>query len=220
MTINYKHELTLENGTTILYEDGLDGGGFDHLPDFIDAVSRYGKEKYKHGLEWCAGYGVIGFHFLTENVCDLMSFNDCHGPALDYCQQTAKFNSVADKVFTYHCDSIGKIDTDHKWDLVLANPPHCFTEETRQWLLNNGHGEHSARIVCDVDWYAHKEFFQHIRKYLLPGADIFISEVSEFETILSMAQNCGLEFAGEYAAPKLSIDSNTAAKILHFREPT
>ncbi len=220
MTVNYKHELQLENGTTILYEDGLDGGGFNHLPDFINAVKQFGKEKYNHGLEWCAGYGVIGYYFLTEGIADLMSFNDCYEPALDYCQQTAKLNKVEEKVFTYHSDSLSKISPGHKWDLVLANPPHCFTEDTRKWLLDNGHGDHTARIVCDVDYYAHKEFFNNVRNHLLPGADLFISEVGEFEVILEMAIASGLELAGECPAPMLSIDSNTAAKIFHFREPS
>lgn len=212
-----RFQLPIINGTKIVTEAGLDGGGINHLPDFIDAVKNHGKEKYKHGLEWCAGFGAIGFYFLTEGICELMSFNDCYGASLECCRETAILNGLSDQVFTYHADSIGMINTDHKWDLVLANPPHCFTQETKQWLIDGNHGDHSVRITCDVDYAAHKEFFKNIVNYMDPDGDIFISEVAGFEDIAKLGEEGGLTLVSMIEAPMLKKDSTPHAKIMHFK---
>lgn len=210
-------KLTLENGTTIIWEEGLDGGGLNHLPDFINAISTHGKPKYKHGVEWCAGFGVIGYHFLTSDICERMSFIDCYEPAISNINKTAGFNNLTDRVTTYHSDEIGKIVTNEKWDLLVANPPHCFTSEVKQWLIDNNHGDHTIRITCDEDLKIHEEFFNNIADYMEVGGDLFISEVSDEPKLVEMAEANGLKLIQKLPADKLVLDSCEHARVFHFR---
>lgn len=214
---------TLDNDFVVTYMDGLDGGGIDHLPDFRNALQLAGQEKYDRAVEWCAGFGVIGFDFLNRNVCNHMSFIDCHPPAIEWLGETINQNDIIDKTDLYLVDQISLIPEDVKWDLVLANPPHSFETETKQYFQNSisdpiGRAD-VIRLTCDEGFLIHREFFANIRNHLNPNADIFISEVGHLETIEAMAQECGLLVMGRYDAPKLSHDSKTPAVIFHFKEP-
>lgn len=213
----------LSNNFTVLYEDGLDGGGINHLPDFINAVTTHGKDTYSRGVEWCAGFGVIGFYFLHTSRCQHMSFIDCHEPAIRWLKRTIEHNNISDKAQTYLSDTISAIPADAKWDLVLANPPHCFDRaavEHFEKMLDEPQKDDVIRITCDENLSIHKEFFANIRSHLLPGADIFISEVSSFDEIEQLARESGLQVVARYPAPKLSIDCSGEAVILHFKEPS
>lgn len=214
---------TLDNDFVVLFEQGLDGGGYDHLPDFRNAVSTSGKETYNNAVEWCAGFGVIGFDFINSNTCENMSFVDCYEPAINWLNITAKHNNVEDKITTYLADKIALIPDDVKWDLVLANPPHSFEPETKQYFkdtIGNLQSQSDViRITCDEDLLIHKEFFANIRNHLLPDADVFISEVGHLDTVQTLAENAGLVFVTKHAAPMLSRDSKTDAVIFHFKEP-
>lgn len=215
--------ITLDNNFEILYEDGLDGGGYDHLSDFVNAVNLAGKTNYTNAVEWCAGFGVIGFDFLNRKVCNHMSFIDCYDLAIQWLIKTSTHNNVSDKTSFYIADKISLIPEDVKWDLVLANPPHCFDRasvEHFEKMLEGPQKDDVIRITCDEDLAVHKEFFKNIRNHLLPGADIFISEVSSFDEVEQLARDAGLEIVSRYAAPKLSIDCSGAAVIFHFKEPT
>jgi len=213
----------LDNNFTVLYEDGLDGGGIDHLPDFKTAVESSGQSHYTRAVEWCAGFGVIGFDFLNRGVCDHISFIECHEPAIHWLSETSKQNSVEDKTSLYLTDKIATIPNDVKWDLLLANPPHCFTLDIKEMfektVENPSQCADVIRLTCDVDFIIHKEFFENIREHLLPNADLFISEVGDLEEIKQLAINAGLIWAATHPAPKLSINSKTDAVVFHFKEP-
>jgi hypothetical protein len=111
-----------------------------------------------------------------------------------------------------------------KWDLLLANPPHCFDINNKEMfektIENSEQQADVIRITCDVDFEIHKEFFENIRDHLLPNADVFISEVGSLEEIKQFATNAGLIWVATHPAPKLSIDSSTDAVIFHFKEPS
>lgn len=214
---------TLDNDFEVLYVDGLDGGGRDHLPDFLDVVTTHGQDQYHSAVEWCAGFGVIGFDFLNKGICEKMSFIDCYEPAVRWLNRTIEHNNIENKTEVYHADKISLIPNDVKWDLVVANPPHSFQLETKemfeQTIDNPVSRADVIRITCDVDLEIHKEFFNNIRTYLEPGADIFISEVGFLDEVQQLAEDAGLLFVDKHPAPTLSRDSKTDAVIFHFKEP-
>ena len=215
---------TLDNDFTVTYADGLDGGGIDHLPDFRAAVESSGKPHYTRAVEWCAGFGVIGFDFLNRGVCEHMSFIDCHEPAIHWLSETIKQNTIDEKTELYLTDKIAAIPSDVKWDLLLANPPHCFSPNNKEMfektIENPEQRADIIRLTCDVDYIIHKEFFENIREHLLPDADVFISEVGCLEEIKQFATNAGLVWVATHPAPKLSINSKTDAVVFHFKEPS
>lgn len=214
--------ITLDNDFEVLYVDGLDGGGHLHLPDFLDALTTHGQDQYQSAVEWCAGFGVIGFNLLNKDICKKMSFIDCYEPAVRWLNRTIEHNNIENKTEVYHADKISLIPDGVKWDLVVANPPHCFDLNTKKYFeetVQEPQLDDIIRLTCDVDLEIHKEFFSNIRSYLEPGADIFISEVGSLDEVQSLAEDAGLEFLGKYPAPKLSLNSQTDAVVFHFKEP-
>lgn len=215
--------ITLDNDFEVLYVDGLDGGGYDHLSDFLTAITAHGKDQYQNAVEWCAGFGVIGFDFLNKGICEKMSFIDCYEPAVRWLNRTIEHNNIENKTAVYYADKVSLVPENVKWDLVVANPPHSFGSEPIKYFRNTITNLQSLddviRITCDEDLSIHAEFFANIRNYLLPGADIFISEVGYLDTIQTLAEDAGLVFVAMYDAPKLSDDSKTDAVIFHFKEP-
>ena len=214
--------IKLDNDFEVLYVDGLDGGGLNHLPDFLSVITNHGKDKYQNALEWCAGFGVIGFDFLNKGLCERMEFMDCYEPAIRWLNRTIEHNNVENKTATYHADKISLIPEGVKWDLVLANPPHSFDLSTKKYFeetVRTPQLDDIIRITCDVDLEIHREFFNNIRTYLEPGADIFISEVGFLDEVQQLAEDAGLLFVDKHPAPTLSRDSKTDAVIFHFKEP-
>lgn len=216
-------KIQLDNDFEVQYMPGSDGGGFAHLPDFKLAMSLTGKEHYTNGVEWCAGFGVLGFDLLNRKVCDRMSFIDCHAPSIEWINNTIKHNHVEEKTATYLTDTISLIPDDVKWDLLIANPPHSFDAGSKKYLEDNTAEPQLSdvlRLTCDVDLLTHREFFASIRKHLLPEADLFISEVGDFDRIEQLAIDAGLEVVARHPADKLSIDSHTNSIVFHFKEPS
>lgn len=213
----------LDTDFIVLYVEGSDGGGINHLSDFKQAVSLSGKSNYHSAVEWCAGFGVIGFEFLRSGICNNMSFIDCHEPTISWLQKTIDHNNLQSNTALYHIDAIGLLPEHVKFDLVLANPPHCFDQTSKEMfertIENPKQKADVIRLVCDVDYMIHKEFFDNIREHLLPNADVFISETANLKEIKQFAINAGLIWIDTYPAPKLSIDRETDAVIFHFKEP-
>jgi 16S rRNA G966 N2-methylase RsmD len=216
-------KIHLDNSFEVLYVEGLDGGGYDYLPDFKNAIALTGKKHYTSGVEWCAGYGVLGFDLLKRGVCDHMSFIDCHEPAKHWLNETIKHNIIEHCTTVYLADKILLIPNEVKWDLVIANPPHSFEIAGKKMFedtLPKNIADVVIRLVCDVDFTIHKEFFANIRKHLLPGADLFISETNGFDIIEQLAMDAGLQIIGQHPADKLRETSSPEAIVFHFKEPS
>lgn len=228
MTQHFK----LNNGIILSDIKNMDGGGSTHYVDFLEIINTRGKEHYTRALEWCAGPGFIGFAILGNKICDHMVFMDKYEPAIDSCNKTAVTNSVSDNVTTYTVDAISKIPSEEKFDLVVGNPPHVwdrdiFITETKKTWTQNGHIDSLTqddidkleRLLLDHGQEIHVEFFNNITKYLLPGADLFISEPGnsmQMPEIVKYATDNNLIFMGEQPMPSMQ-GSAPHATLLHFR---
>jgi methylase of polypeptide subunit release factors len=191
-----------ENGTIVSCEQENDGGGSTQYADFINFFKEKGDDlpKYKNCLEWCAGPGFIGYSLLDEEVCQHVTFMDIHEPAIDDARNNAIFNNLTDRTSFYTIDAIHKLPTDLKFDLVVGNPPHSL-KASEEWLNNKG----LFRLIVDLDWKIHEEFFAHITDYLLPGAEVILSENDHFPEFIEMAKKVGLIFEG-YKPAKILTD--------------
>ena len=191
-----------ENGTIVSCEQENDGGGSTQYADFINFFKEKGDDlpKYKNCLEWCAGPGFIGYSLLDAEVCQHVTFMDIHEPAIDDARNNAIFNNLTDRTSFHTIDAIHKLPTDLKFDLVVANPPHSL-KASEEWLNNKG----LFRLIVDLDWKIHEEFFAHITDYLLPGAEVILSENDHFPEFIEMAKKVGLIFEG-YKPAKILTD--------------
>ena len=201
-----------ENGTIVSCEQVHDGGGSTQYADFIDFFKEKGDDlpKYKNCLEWCAGPGFIGYSLLDEEVCQHVTFMDIHEPAIDDARNNAIFNNLTDRTSFYTIDAIHKLPTDLKFDLVVANPPHSMNA-----LVSVPH-ESLTRLIVDLDWKIHEEFFAHITDYLLPGAEVILSENGKHQVFIEMAKKVGLIFEGYKPAKELA-SRCVFASLMTFR---
>ena len=201
-----------ENGTIVSCEQVHDGGGSTQYADFIDFFKEKGDDlpKYKNCLEWCAGPGFIGYSLLDAEVCQHVTFMDIHEPAIEDARNNAIFNNLTDRTSFHTIDAIRKLPTDLKFDLVVANPPHTQTS-----LVSVPH-ESLTRLIVDLDWKIHEEFFAHITDYLLPGAEVILSENDKIQVFIEMAKKVGLIFEGYKPAKELA-GGCVFASLMTFR---
>lgn len=221
------NNLMLDSGLIINYENGLEGGGVDQRFDFITVLEQQEK-KYKRALEWCSGFGIIGYELLTRNFCEHIAFLDSYDPAIQTCIKIAVDNNIQDNVTTYLLDNIAALPHDELFDLVVANPPHHFNKEEMIGYLKVDAAENgyemssqqladSIRITIDDELTIHREFFKNISKHLVPDADIFISTGPEMELIIRLAKKNKLVLINQYIPLVLLEQLSKYAKILHFK---
>ena len=180
---NLRHYLTdikttaLISGKTITYPEYLNGGGSIHKKYFLESI---GDKKYKNAFEWCAGHGEIGFELITNGICETLTFSDCYNKSAEWCLKNAQDLGIADHVTAVTSSIIGNLSFKHKFDLVVGNPPnsaglnmaHIQTYLTDE---NEDHFIHWHRINNDLNFAAHREFFDSLYKYITGDADIFLS---------------------------------------------
>jgi methylase of polypeptide subunit release factors len=207
--------ITFKNGTRINWTRGDDGGGSTHYVDFINAIN-HGK-KYNKGLEWCAGLSAIAFSLVDAGICDNFTLMDIYEPALVTAKENAERNNIGHKISYHVLGKIGDLPDNEKFDLVVANPPHCKED---YWMVKNDSYDMEHRLTIDLDWNIHKEFYTNISKYLNPGADVYITQVLEYPQLDEFKATSGLVFVEEFSAKLLSADSKTEAFIAHYKYET
>lgn len=184
--------IKLNKNWEITFPDIINGGGVVQRDFFVKKAQSTGK-KYKRGFEWCAGMGIIGYDLLAKDYCEHIVFNDKFPLAIENCLQNSRNNNIDNLVTGYIGNSISVIPKSEKWDLVVANPPHAAGREGWEKIVRESFADSNeepwthevfdnwARLIIDEDWEAHIDFFKNLKDYLLPDADIFISENGKYD---------------------------------------
>ena len=169
----------LLSGKTITFPRYLDGGAGVHKKYFLEAI---GDKKYTNAYEWCAGHGEIGFELITGNICQTLAFSDCYDKSTDWCLKNARALGIEDKITTFTSSIIGNAPFTNKFDLVIGNPPNSAglnIPHIRDYFNPSASEDdnfiHYQRINTDLDFAAHREFFDSLYKYVTNNADIFIT---------------------------------------------
>ena len=149
--------------------------------------------KFKNCLNWCSGAGFIGFRFLADDICTHVTQMDCYPPAIEACKLTVShmpkhFIDCVDIVQSY---TIGGIDTDKKFNLVVGRPPIV---QLKKYSLNTTSASaDEIRLYLDPGLKIHQEFFANIGKYLADDGVILLqksvekSDASDFEQFINAA---------------------------------
>ncbi|MDE6586448.1 MAG: methyltransferase [Clostridia bacterium] len=88
-------------------------------------LSRFARAKYGDNVaDFCAGSGVVGFHFacLNENLSSLTLF-EMQESLADMARRTAELNGFDCRVVVSRLQDIGR-EFDDKFSLILCNPPY------------------------------------------------------------------------------------------------
>lgn len=207
----------MPNGLKLVYPNLLDGGGDNYKQGILDAIKEHGvKKRYKRSYEWCSGHGIINYYLYDQGICTAMVFSDVYFAAIDNVNLTAKLNGIENRVTAYQAGSVANLPLTEKFDLVVSNPPHCPEKSLTDAGLDHNDlcYDNAKRLVVDEDWGIHRDFFANIKIRLADDADIFLWEVSEFDTFINLAKEYGLVHVGTYD-PKYERDLNN--RILHFK---
>lgn len=163
--------VTYKNQKYKVYDElGLDGGGRSWGNEFPHLLKTlYPTRVFERCLDWCSGPGYCGFEMLDSEMCKSLALMDLHDLAIKYANITIEKNNCQGQVVAYNIDRIARLPEHEKFDLVIGNPPHTAS-------VNHQLDADQTRILSDVGWESHKEFFSNIGKYLTDDGVIWLCE--------------------------------------------
>jgi methylase of polypeptide subunit release factors len=224
ININYVWKI---NDIDVYYTNETNGGGEAFAEDYCNIVDGlYGDRVFENALEWCSGPGFIGYAMLATGLCNRITFNDIHQPALDMAELTKSKNTLySDKISIYQGSTLESIPESEKFDLVVANPPHYLSKYLASQSLGFDRlgmqiGPRNAEILVDENWKAHTDFYKHIKTRLAPNGIILIQENQAGSTnragnFMHMVENAGLKIIREISSLK-HYDTKTAMQIYYI----
>lgn len=191
----------------VFYKIELDGGGTTFGQDYLPVLkSKYPGRVFDRAYEWCSGPGFIGFSILSHGICRTLCLSDLYDPSITAAEITIDLesNQCRDLVTAYLCKDVALIPRHEQFDLVVANPPH----------FNDFNGIPSndytgIRISKDINWRAHRNFFDNIKPYLTSDGIILLQEHihgAKITDLVGMIEQNGLRITDHYNS--LDIDRN------------
>lgn len=87
-------------------------------------LSRFARAKRGDAVaDFCAGCGVVGFHFACLNKISALTLFEMQESLADMARRTAELNGFDCKVIVTRLQDLGR-EYDDKFSLVLCNPPY------------------------------------------------------------------------------------------------
>ena len=217
-------EIELRSGIKIKSPLMFNGGGLEYKDFLVETIKKTGKHSYNRALEWCAGFGVLGFESLGMGICNHIVFSDYHPKAIEVCLENAKENNLTHYVTGYVSPTISEIPSNELWDLVISNPPHAPDfNVTVKGILDEGQDPkaalNSTRLIVDSNWTIHKEFMENIVPHLQTEADIYLIENMHQDFLIHLGKLVGLRYVDSYV---YSTEHSTTVQghvIMHFKGP-
>lgn len=205
------HYKTVTYGSIkVCYLDELDGGGARFGQDYLAHIRRLGAEPGR-ALEWCAGPAFIGFSLLAAGLCRDLTLVDINPIATAACRESVAINNLVSQVRVYDSDCFDGVPDGEKFDLIVANPPHCGTAD-------DSPGGHASLLYNDVGWQVHRKFYTQAAAYLTTDTRIILQEDAELscaEGFREMIESAGLELRGssrcEWAGDYYYVESGLPA---------
>lgn len=167
-------------GVNVYFYPELDDRGGVLAPEFVQAMKNrrdFFHPRYQNIFEWSSGPAFIGFALLSSGFCETLCLADSNPLVIECIEKTIFENNLEDKVSYYHITSVSELPDDEQFDLVIGNPPNYCNVNIEH---NFGRQFFNDPRAVDKDWVHHQDFYQHIKKYLRPGAHICISEIEPF----------------------------------------
>lgn len=202
-------------GIDVMHESCMNGGGTWFGQEYIEVLKqRYPDRRFRRCFEWCAGPGFIGFALLDHGVCESLCMSDLYEPAIECIQVTVKSlpETWRSQVSAYAVPTVAALPAHEQFDLVVANPPH---------YLECPGDDNYQRLAVDVDWQAHREFYQHIGQHLEPNGIILMQEnqagsLGGSEDFRHMIENNGLEITDTFVSPNFYNQPGPWAQIYYI----
>jgi methylase of polypeptide subunit release factors len=195
---------TGQHPVQVFYKIELDGGGSTFGQDYLPVLkNKYPDKVFDRAYEWCAGPGFIGFSLLSHGICRTLCLSDLYDPAVTAAEVTINYrpNRCQDLVTAYLCKDVGLIPKHEQFDLVVANPPHFNDFDG---IPKNDYT--GIRISKDINWRAHRNFFNNIKPYLKADGVILLQEHihgAKLTDLVNMIESNGLQITDHYDSPNV-----------------
>jgi tRNA1(Val) A37 N6-methylase TrmN6 len=202
-----KFVTTGDHKIEVFYKIELDGGGTTFGQDYLPVlISRYPGRVFNRAYEWCSGPGFIGFSILSHGICQTLCLSDLYDPSIVAADLTIELesNQCRDLVTTYLCKDVALIPKHEQFDLVVANPPHFNDFDG---IPPNDYT--GIRISKDINWQAHRNFFNNIKQHLTSDGIILLQEHihgAKLDDLSDMIEQNGLRITDHYNS--LDVDTN------------
>lgn len=193
-TDNFDLEFLVANDFRVFYNKILDGGGNtigQRYPLILKLL--YPDRIFNNCLEWCSGHGVIGFRLLADEICKNLHLLEMYQPAVNACKKTIANmpTRFANRVSIHETSTLSSLQSDIRFDLMVANPPH-FPLQLGDQLFRIPKTQHQ-RITVDKEWQTHKDFFTNAAKYLADDGVILLQEIYHIDEFAEMIDRGGLK---------------------------
>ena len=159
-------------------------------------------------LDVCCGVGIIGLTMFSklrdEAIIQKAAFVDINIFNLNSLQRTLKINHLdnllGDRIHFWLSDSLNCVPDGEKFDLIVSNPPHFFSEDHTANPLSPG------RLgTYDADWSFHKSFYSRCHQYLTERGEVWFLEngdaVTARDLLPLIEANPELEYVEEFKEP-------------------
>jgi len=167
----------------------IDGCGWQVRKVLIEHISTwYPGKQFNECFEWCGGPATLAFSVLGANLTKKIFVGDIFQPSLNAVNETARNNSVVDRVETCLSDNFTNIPSDKKFDLIIGAPPHFNNATFSQNFVDD-------RFYIDPGWTLHRDFFNNVTNYMTDDCKIILYEASwgsAIETFQDMISDNGL----------------------------
>ena len=142
---------------TIYHTPDTDGGGSIFVPTFYKLLKD---KKVDTLFEWCSGPAWIGIFLLEKGICKELVLADINAKAIEQARMTLKSKGLLDKCRLYVSDNLKDIDTNERFDLVVANPPNYCNIRRDHPLARMANDLRPS----DIGWELHYDFYKFVNQ--------------------------------------------------------
>lgn len=146
---NGRMHVMLESNIRCVFDPKFDNGNQNISARLAELVKENKVTICKRILDYCPGYGCVGFDMLALGVTNHIVFVDTDEDPVTNCLEIAKNNSVLFYTTGYGIDTISDLPDEEKYDIIVATL----------------HNQPEEKLI---------DFFQHIYKYMTKYADIYL----------------------------------------------
>lgn len=159
-------------------------------------------------LDMCCGVGVIGLTIFTElrseSIVKEAAFADINIFNINSLKRTLKINNlehlVGNEIQYWLSDSLENVPPGEKFDIIVSNPPHFFSEDHTENLLVP-----SRLAMYDANWAFHKSFYERCHEYLTERGEVWFLEngaaVTAKDLLPLIEANSNLKYVDEAQEP-------------------
>ena len=192
----------------------LDGGGTWLAEPFVQLLRR---ERRSLGtvFEFCAGPGFIAFALLADGLAHAAVLADVNPIAVECARKTVRENQLSDRVRVHLANGTRGLPASERgrFDTVVTDWPNYehFQGTFRRFFSALDDGDLRGE---DPGWRLHREFYSGIRRFLAPGARMYIEEVRPMDRLV---HHCVIRSTdGVWVRSKEPCDERSAAPLPLF----